>query len=840
MDAQRLSRYLAARSSRELILMVVQDLQDHVPWDAVGAFGVTPRTGLQRTILAIDVAKDGTRFEEEISERDAEMSPLFRRTLESEGLLLKNQSEIHSIGFAPFGNRSRLSTSMINVPIRNSQGAGFAVLGLHRYSDVPFTEGDLEQVRRELRIIAPALEHHLACEQERREHAFVQRALRQIKAAAYERDYRTGSFTSLGHGLPELLGYPEEEISSALWKRAVQDTVLLHEPPGITFPQAIERALAGVTSGWRADMRLRTSSGEECWISDTAVTLYDTDGRARGSVGILQDVTAAKQSSRLRDLLAEISPKVAAVSTSREIARIVLDSLRRILYWDSAFLLVRTASETDYDMAYLVDTSAEGELAEFTDTAPIVMDPPMLERMKQPRLIDRVRYPERSIGKTRLRLGFTERTSKYLLYVPLYLSGARLIGVLSIQRYEAPPFTDADLEILQIVAAHCAEAVGRAHAEEQQARLKERVQIAEKLESLGALAGGMAHEFNNLLSSVLGNVGLMQLDYAEGTPARECATQVEAAAFRMRELTRQILAFAGRVEVRMDHEPAAAIIRELEELARLGLPKRVRLKWSLTDPQLHLRCDPSQIKQALLCLLRNAAEAVTDPEALIEVTFSHRVVLAAELSRMVPHPPRQPGAYHLITVSDKGVGVAPDALRRLAEPFYTTKFIGRGLGLAMVKGIAESHDGGFTVESTLGQGTRVTIFISDPAPAPASNLAGKRALLVDDDPVSIDALSRLLRRLEIRVVPTGIVAAALNLLEKSPGTWDLVLLNAGLVGGEAPALASRVRQLSATIPVIVVGARSNDSTWSAAAPFEEVAMPATSEVLEGTIRRALS
>lgn len=233
---------------------------------------------------------------------------------------------------------------------------------------------------------------------------------------------------------------------------------------------------------------------------------------------------------------------------------------------------------------------------------------------------------------------------------------------------------------------------------------------AQRLESLGALAGGLAHQFNNLLTVIGGHVGLATAEAAPGSGLAHSLEEIRGATYRAAALCRQMLEAAGHsVAAYREIEATAVVEAALAHVAR-GEPDRYRLEWTPpARPLPRIRGGITQLHQALAAVIQNAFEAARLTGGVVGLTL-HEVVLDASQAARVTLPVR-PGRYVCFEVRDSGPGIAPDVLRRIYEPFFSTKGVGRGLGLAVASGVARAHGGGVAVESRLGLGTIFWIYL---------------------------------------------------------------------------------------------------------------------------------
>jgi len=347
----------------------------------------------------------------------------------------------------------------------------------------------------------------------------------------------------------------------------------------------------------------------------------------------------------------------------------------------------------------------------------------------------------------------------------------------------------------------------------EQKRLTEQLIRKQKEESMLTLAGGVAHDFNNILMGILGSATLLKDAYAGiGESAELCSTIIKSAQ-RMVDLTNKLLAYArgGR------HQPRPVDIAESVNdsliMLRGSLPDNISVNSNLITGLWPVEADPGQLHQVLMNLIINAAEAMPDGGTISIDAFNEHREAGWTCPLHYQHPP---GRYVHIEVSDFGGGIAPDALTKIFEPFFSTKFQGRGLGLAAAQGIVRSHGGCLHADSRPEQGATFHVFLPatdkpvDKSPADESTapVCDETILYVDDEEVVRLTACRMLRRQGFEVIVAADGAEGLNAFRESAGKIDLVIfdINMPLLGG-----ADFHEQLRAIDPAIKTIAASGYS-----------------------------
>lgn len=260
----------------------------------------------------------------------------------------------------------------------------------------------------------------------------------------------------------------------------------------------------------------------------------------------------------------------------------------------------------------------------------------------------------------------------------------------------------------------------RRQAEADRAAIERKMQDAQRLEALGVLAGGVAHDFNNLLAGVMGHAELAAAALTDDHPARAHLATVVSGVTQAGGLTRQLLAYSGKGRFLLRSLDLNSVINQTTELLRLTLPKKVHLNLQLTDRLPPVTADDGQVRQVLMNLIINAGEAIGDRAGTVTVATTTHDLLMDAVSGGV-YSPTTPGRFIELVVSDNGCGMDEATKAKLFDPFFSTKFAGRGLGLSAVLGIIRGHGGGIRVDSRPGVGTRFTVLLPT-STTPASNL----------------------------------------------------------------------------------------------------------------------
>ena len=286
-------------------------------------------------------------------------------------------------------------------------------------------------------------------------------------------------------------------------------------------------------------------------------------------------------------------------------------------------------------------------------------------------------------------------------------------------------------------------------------RAEEALRFNQKLESLGTVAGGIAHDFNNLLAAISGNAELALQKDGDGTAAVHLQ-RILATSERAAGLAKQMLVYAGRAPIQPDAMDLNLAVSEGLGLLKAKLTPAIRLDLQVEVQPAWVAADQAQFQVVLECLVTNALEAMADRPGTLRVSVSREHLDTHGLVRLLPTLAFEPGPCVVVTVADTGCGMDAATLERIFDPFFSTKFQGRGMGLPVLLGILRSHRAGLSVESAPGRGSTFRLYLQasdgdggvvpNPSPTPVANPAGS-ILFVDDEPVlrelALEALSTL-------------------------------------------------------------------------------------------------
>lgn len=386
----------------------------------------------------------------------------------------------------------------------------------------------------------------------------------------------------------------------------------------------------------------------------------------------------------------------------------------------------------------------------------------------------------------------------------------------------------------------------RRAVEEERLRMERGMLEAQRLESLGVLAGGIAHDFNNILTSILGYTELAALDLPPNHPAQLSLTQVQVGAQRAAELVHQMLAYAGKGRFSITTVQLSELVHEMSDLLQVSLGKHAQLQSRLDPTLAPVAADVAQLRQVVLNLLTNGAEAIGPEGGTVLISTAMEQLGRAELDALVFGAELEPGSYVALAVADNGIGMDEEVQQHMFDPFFSTKFTGRGLGLSAVQGIVRAHHGALLVQSAPGEGTSfqiwlpVTAALSPQPPRLALQPVGGGTLLVIDDEESVRrVLARMLTALGYTVVLASDGGEGLALLRAGIPELRGVFIDLTMPGLSGIEVAERLAVQSPHTPITLMSGYSAAELATRSLPARVVSLLQKPYTLE-QVRAALA
>ena len=342
-----------------------------------------------------------------------------------------------------------------------------------------------------------------------------------------------------------------------------------------------------------------------------------------------------------------------------------------------------------------------------------------------------------------------------------------------------------------------------------QKQLQTQLRQAQKMEAMGSLASGISHDFNNILSAIIGYTEIVRMDLGEDSLAYRNLNQVLIASNRAKNLVQQILTFSRQADSVSKPVKINTVVTEALKLVRVTLPASINIRQWI-ESQSFVRCDPTQIHQICINLFSNAGHAMEEDGGVLEVRLTD-ITLDDDFAS--GHPGITPGPHIQLSVADTGKGIPEPVLGKIFDPFFTTKASGKGtgMGLSMVHGIVATTGGAIAVESRVGQGCCFNVYlpvlaepVAESALAhPVMKTGTERILFVDDEKFQVDLATQVLGRLGYNVVARTSSVEALALFKQDPAAFDLVITDLTMPQLAGKALAKKMHELRPDLPIIL-------------------------------------
>ncbi len=597
-----------------------------------------------------------------------------------------------------------------------------------------------------------------------------------------------------------------------------REQIIGHPPYGFSPPQqrdgrdsqeaAIKKITAALAGAPQRFEWLHSRYDGTTFDAEVSLSCIEIGGETLVQA-FVRDNSARKWLERIQEAMLQISKTAHTARTLEDLFRAIREGLSEFMDTTNFYVALYDDASNTYRFECFYDEHDEIDLHVAQDGDGSLTD--HVRRTGSPLLVtasdaEEFRKQEGVSG------GGTP--SKSWLGVPLATQHG-IMGVAAVQSYDnESAFRQRELDLMSFVAENMGTAVERLREEEEKESLERQVQQAQRLESLGVLAGGIAHDFNNLLTGIMGNADLALLDLPRSSSAADALHEIRSISQRASELCRQMLAYSGQATCAPEPLDLASEIQKMRNALAPLVPGTAALSIE-TLPSGSVNADRSQLAQIVRALVANAAEALGEAPGIVTIRTGTMPSSCAGLPASM-RALADGEACPFVEVRDTGCGMDVETQRRVFEPFFSTKFTGRGLGLPAVQGIVRMHGGSVTVRSTPGKGTAVRVVL--PPTQTEQDVAGKLApppadaahttehphvLFVDDEDVVRKVGETLLDRAGYSVTTAADGRGAVEYFKRHADEIACVVLDLSMPDMDGEAVFRELREVRPDMPILI-------------------------------------
>ncbi|RUR66311.1 PAS domain S-box protein [Variovorax guangxiensis] len=630
---------------------------------------------------------------------------------------------------------------------------------------------------------------------------------------------QSGSIMLANPSAAALLGYAQDELLGLNVEELVPDSI---RPRHASYREAYGRAPRPRPMGTHMELAAKRKDGSEVMV-EIALSPLQSHGlpfvvAAIRDIGAYPRVKQALQRARYSEHLAQLGRLAVDTRDLQAVLQHVPEIITRALEVEVAMVWLLDSNRLEFRVASGVGLVPGEEIGAHVANRP---DTPPGFVFSQGRPVVVPDYADEA--RFRVPAAYIDAGLVSALAVPLSDRG-RVIGMLSVRSRESRRFGDEEVRFLESLSSLLATSLQRVQTEEA-------LNHAQRLESVGQLTGGIAHDFNNLLTVIQGNLQVLEElpELAHSSHGQRLLAAAARASRRGAELTGKLLAFSRRQVLQPAAVDTHALLHSLADMLRRTLDQRIRIEIDTVPGHPLVMADPGQLESALLNIAINARDAM--PEG---GTLRFRTGICDALPTDLRNEQNNPGSdgtthFVAIAITDSGTGMPDDVKERAFEPFFTTKEAGRGtgLGLSTVYGFVNQSRGAVSIDSKVGQGTTVTLYLprqqepeeEEPdAPVAMEELpgsealpAGLRVMLVEDDAEVRKVVEAFLAALGCEVVSATTADQALSVLDAGAGPFDLLLSDIALGAGmRGTRLAAEVQQRFPQMAVLLMSGFSSE------------------------------
>jgi PAS domain S-box-containing protein len=558
------------------------------------------------------------------------------------------------------------------------------------------------------------------------------------------------------------------------------------------------------------------AAGRKFWVRVSGEPVFDASGAFRGYRGIARNFTGRRRAEELRELEHTVTRILAEADSASAGLQAVFRAVCETEGWECGryFRLDEQAGVLRFADGWSVPDAAVERFVELSRDH--VYHPGqglsgLAWQTGQPLwCADVTKDPRTGSGSSKIPPHGIGMHGAFVF--PVVLDG-KTVGVFNFATRKAREPEEQLVEAITSIGRQIGQFLQRRQADEQRRILEAKLRQAQKMEAIGTLATGMAHEFNNVLRAILANVELARMDIASAHPVRANIEEIDKAGRRARDFVQRILAFARPQAPQRRRLTPCEVVQEAVRLMRATVPPQIQLVVEIGPDTPAVLADATQIHQLLINLCTNACQAMEGRSGKIVVSLSGTTLSAAAMHGT---PGLQPGRFAHMSVSDSGIGIDPAIRERIFDPFFSTKPAGEGtgLGLAVVNGIVQAHEGAIEVESQPGKGATFHVYlpaaqetqehVAAEEPPVHAHSRSRRVLFLDDNEELVSALVKTLSRQGYRVNGHTAPNAALDAVRAEPQAYDVFVSDHKMPGMSGLDVARELSRIRPDLPVIII------------------------------------
>ena len=654
--------------------------------------------------------------------------------------------------------------------------------------------------------------------------------LENIEEGYYEVDI-AGNFTFLNESMCRIYGYLKEELMG------MNDRQYTDKENAKRLFETFNKVYRTGEPQIGYDYKIIRKDGANRYVETSILLQKDSSGKPLGFRGIIRDITDrklaeeslrqseenARQLARDNAAVAEIGRIISSTLNIDEIYESFSAEVKKIIPFDRIVIDTIDTEKSTVRNVYIAGKGLQDRNVK--DIYPLEgSGNAEMVRTRSTLLIQTKDFSEYK-DRFPMLLSTFQAGFRSIMNVPLFSKG-EIIGGLLLRSRKPYAYTDKDVRLAERIGFHIAGAIANAqlyaeriHAEEERLALQDQLRQSQKMEAIGQLAGGVAHDFNNILTVIKGYSQLSLTEIKESDPLKENIEEVKKAADRAADLTRQLLAFSRRQIMEMKILDLNDLVKNLDKMLRRIIGEDIELVTLLAEDLGRVNADPGQIEQVIINLAVNARDAMPKGGKLTIETAD--VELDEEYARA--HIAVKPGAYVMLSVSDSGMGMTKEIQDRVFEPFFTTKEKGKGtgLGLSTVYGIVKQIGGNIWVYSEPEKGTTLKIYlpqVNEPLEEMREKVVkdelprgNETILIVEDEEDVLKLAGRVLSRQGYTVLETTNGGEALKVCREQKEPIHLILTDVVMPQMSGRELIERCREIRQDFKAIYMSGYTDDT-----------------------------